>query len=171
MLRTFLVKEDTDFKSLSSTLLDARFGGAQADAAAKQLRALNPHADLDRLKAGTVIFIPDLPQFKTSAATSAQAGLVKEFQELVSEGLNDTAREVEQGNAARVTERAELGAILKGDALRKIAASNKEVAQRVSDAQKAMTNEEEQDKQAQEDLAAISKAAIAALAQISKLIG
>jgi hypothetical protein len=171
MLRTFIVKQDTNFKSLGGALLDARFGGAQADAAAAQLRALNPHADLDKLKAGTVIFVPDLPQFKPSAATSTQAGLVDDFQKLVAEALDTTAQKIKLASAERATERAEVGAVLKGAALRKIIGADKDVALQVDGAQKAMANEEKQDKQSQESFATMSKAALEALAQISKLVG
>lgn len=171
MLRTFVVKQDTNFKALSGTLLDARFGGAQADAAAAQLRVLNPHADLDKLKAGTVIFVPDLPQFKPSAATSTQASLVDDFRKLVSEALQSTAEKVKLANAERAKERGSVGAVLKSAALKKIIGSDKDVAQQVDGAQKAMADEEKQDSQTEEALAAMSKAALEALAQMSKLVG
>ena len=38
MLRTFVVKAETDLPSLSGTLLDGRFRGAQADAALAQFK-------------------------------------------------------------------------------------------------------------------------------------
>jgi hypothetical protein len=171
MLRTFTVKQDTNFKALSGTLLDGRFGGAQAEAAAAQLRSFNPHVDFDKLKAGTVIFIPDLPQFKPSVATSTQAGLADDFQKLVSDALNSAAQAIRRANAERASERANVGAALKGAALKKIIGSDKDVAQQVDDAQKAMAEEEKRDKQAQETLTAMSKEALDALAQMSKLVG
>ncbi len=171
MLRTFTVKQDTNLKALSGTLLDARFGGAQADAAAAQLRALNPHADLDKLKAGTVIFIPDVPQFKPSAATSTQADLVDDFRKLVSDALQSTTEKVRLANAERASERRSVGAVLKGAALKKIVGSDKDAAAQVDAAQKAMADEEKQDKQTEEAFAAMSKAALEALAQVSKLVG
>jgi hypothetical protein len=169
MLRTFIVKQDTDVKSLGGTLLDARFSAAQADAAMKELMVLNP--DAAKLKAGTVIFIPDLPQFKTSAATSTQARVVDDFHKLVSEALDSATQKMKLGIAGRATERADVGEVLKSAALKKIVGSDKDVALQVDGAQKAVANEERQDKQAGETLETMSKAALAALAQMSKLVG
>ena len=171
MLRTFTVEQDTNLKTLRSTLLDARFGGAQADTAAAQLRALNPHADLDKLKAGTVIFIPDLPQFKPSAAISTQATLVDDFSKLVSDALQSTREQIRLANAERASERRSVGAALKGAALKKIIGSDKDAAAQVEAAQKGMADEDKQDRQTEEAFAAMSKAALEALAQMSKLAG
>ena len=59
MLRTFTVKNDTTLQALGTTMLDARFSGAQADAAMEQVKALNTHVDPQRIAAGTVLFVPD----------------------------------------------------------------------------------------------------------------
>jgi hypothetical protein len=171
MLRTFTVKQDTNIKTLSGTLLDARFGGAQAEAATAQLRALNPHADFDKLKAGTVIFIPDLPQFKPSVATSTQANLADDFRKLVSEALDTSTQQMKLATADRAAERADVAAILKSAALREIIGSDKDASVQVDAAQKAIADEEKQDKQNDEAFAAMSKAALETLAQLSKIVG
>jgi hypothetical protein len=171
MLRTFIVKTDTDIKSLSSTLLDARFRGAQADAAVERLKSLNPHADLKKLGAGTVLFVPDSPGFKASAGTSVQATPLEDFRIILSGALSDAARDVKSGNAARATERADVSAILKSAVFKRIVGTDKDVAQQADDAQKAMASEEADDKQAEETLATMNKAALAALAGIGKLVG
>jgi hypothetical protein len=171
MVRTFAVKRDTSLQSLSGALLDARYRGPQAEAAVEQLKALNPHANLEELKAGTVLFVPDAPGFKSSAATSAQAVPLEEFRALLSNALGDAARNVRSANAARASERADVAAILKSAAFKRLAGSDRELAQQAEDAQKAMKNEETQDKQAEESIAVVGKAALAALAQIGKIVG
>jgi hypothetical protein len=171
MLRTFIVKSDTDLQSLSGNLLDARFRGGRADSALQQLKTLNPHADLEKLRAGTVLFVPDSPGFKASAGTSAQASALDDFRTLVAGALSDAARNMKSGNATRATERADVTAILKSAAFKRIVGTDKDLAQQADDAQKAMATEEGQDKQAEEALATISKAALAALTQMGKLVG
>jgi hypothetical protein len=171
MPRTFVVKKDSDLRSLSSALLDARFRGPQADGAMERLKALNPHADLDKVPAGTVLFVPDSPGFKPSVGTSAQSGPIDEFRSLVSSALNDASARLRSGNAARASERSDVAAALKSAAFKRVAGDDKDVAQQASDAQKAMATEESEDKQAEETFEAASKAVLASLAQLGKLAG
>src|SRR5262245_53560089 len=133
MLRTFVVKGDTNLKSLGSTLLDARFGGAQADAALDRLKALNPHANPERIPAGTVLFVPDSPGFKASAATSTQAAPLDDFRALLSSALTDAASNMKAGNAQRAAERADVSAVVKSAVFKRIAGDDKDIAQQVSD--------------------------------------
>lgn len=171
MLRTFVVKSETNLQSLGTTLLDARFRGAQADAALERLKALNPHIDPEKIPAGTALFVPDSPGFKASAATSTQAALIDDFRALLSSALSDAASSMKAGNAARAAERADVAAVLKSAAFKRVAGDDKDLAQQVSDAQKSMATEESDEKQAEETLAAMSKAALAALVQIGKVAG
>jgi len=171
MLRTYVVKTDTDLASLRSALLDARFSGAQADAAMERLKALNPHADLAKLKDGAVLFLPDLPAFKASVGTAAQTTPIDDFRALVASALNDAAGNVRTGNATRAAERADVAAALQSPAFKRVVGDDKVLAQQADDAQKALASEESDDKLAAETLATMSKAALAALAQIGKLAG
>jgi hypothetical protein len=162
---------DTDLQSLSGNLLDSRLRSGQVDAALQQLKTLNPHADMEKLRAGTVLFVPDSPGFKVSAGPSAQKTLLDDLRTLVTGALDNAARNMKSGNATRATERADVTAILKSAAFKRIVGTDKDLAQQADDAQKAMANEKGQDKQAEEALATISKAALAALTQMSKLVG
>lgn len=169
MLRTFVVKGDTNLRSLGNTLLNARFRGAQADAALERLKALNPHADPERIPAGTVLFVPDQPGFKASAATSTQAGPLDDFRALLSSALSDAARNMKTGNAQRAAERADVSAVVKSAVFRRIVGDDRGIALQVSDAQKAMAAEESDDRQAEEALSAMSKAALEALTRLGRL--
>lgn len=168
-MRTFVVKSDTNLQSLSGTLLDARFRGAQADAAMERLKALNPHTDPGQIRAGTILFVPDSPGFKTSATASTQAGPIDEFRALLSSALSDAASSMKTGNAQRAAERADVTAAIKSAAFKRIVGDDKDIAQQASDAQKAMATDESDDKQAEEALAAMSKAALDALTRLGRL--
>ncbi|MFO1161125.1 MAG: hypothetical protein U1E60_19945 [Reyranellaceae bacterium] len=171
MPRIVIVKTDTTLRALGPTLLDARFRGDQVDAALERLKALNPHADPERIAAGTILFVPDTPAFKASASTTPQAQPLDDFRAMLTTALSDSATRLKGANAARAAERADLSTVLKSATFKRAAGDDADVAKQVSDAQKAAATEETEDKQAEETLAAMSKAALAALAQITKIAG
>lgn len=171
MPRTVIIKTDTTLRALGPTLLDARFRGEQVDAALERLKALNPHADPERIPAGTILFVPDSPAFKASASMSPQAAPIEDFRVMLTSALSDAATRLKNASATRAAERADLSTVVKGAAFKRAAGDDRDVLQQVSDAQKAMATEEAEDKQAEESLAAISKAALAALAQLTKVAG
>jgi hypothetical protein len=171
MVRTLVVKQATNLRSVGSTLLDARFGGTQSDAAIERLKELNPHVDPEKIPAGTVLLVPDAPAFKASASSSTQVVPLDDFGALVTGALDDLAEGLKNDAATRAAERSDLASVLKGPALKRVIGDDKDLAQQVADAQKAITAEEKDDKQAQETLVSMSKAALAALSQVGKLIG
>jgi hypothetical protein len=171
MPRTVIVKTDTTLRALGPTLLDARFRGDQVEAALDRLKALNPHADPERIPAGTVLFVPDSPAFKASASTSPQAAPIEEFRVMLTGALTDAASRLKAANAVRAAERADLSTVVRSAAFKRAAGDDRDVLQQVSDAQKALATEETEDKQAEESLAGMSKAALAALAQLTKVAG
>ncbi|WP_422003421.1 hypothetical protein [Reyranella sp.] len=171
MPRTFTVKNETTLQSLGTALLDARFGGAQAEAAMEQVKALNPHVDFQRIAPGTVLFVPETTGLKATAGTSAQSAPLDEFRALLSGALGDAAGRLKEGNAARAAGRADLAAALKSTAFKRVVGEDRDIAAQVTEAQEAMASEERDDKQAEENFAAVSKATLAALTQLRKLAG
>lgn len=171
MPRTVIVKTDTTLRALGPTLLDARFRGEQVEAALDRLKALNPHADPERIAAGTVLFVPDHPAFRASASASPQAAPVEEFRVMLTGALTDGASRLKTANATRAAERADLSTVLRSAAFRRAIGDDRDVLQQVSDAQRGMATEETEDRQAEETLAAMSRAALAALAQLTKVVG
>ena len=170
MPRTFTVRNETTLQALGATLLDARFSGAQADAAMERVKALNPHVDFQRIAPGTVIFVPDAPGVKATVS-AAQSGPMDDFRALLSGALSDAASRLKDGNAARAAGRADLSAALRSAAFKRVTGEDRDIAKQVSEAQEAMASEESADKQAEENLAEASKSALAALAQLRKVAG
>ena len=171
MARTFTVRNETTLQALGAALLDARFSGAQADAAMERVKALNPHVDFQRIAPGTVIFVPDTPGVKATVGTAAQTGPMDEFRALLTGALSDAASRLKDGNAKRAAERSELSAALGSATFKRVTGADRDIAAQVTEAQGAMSNEERTDKQAEESLATVSKAALAALAQLRKVAG
>lgn len=171
MLRTFVVTESMDQQALSSRLLDGRFRGGQSDAALDALKRANPHADLTKLKPGTVLFVPDGPVFKANATASVSAAFFDDFQKQVSDALNEATANLKSGIEARAADRAGVAAFLKSAAFRRILASDEVVKQQADEALGALGDEEEQDKRSAETFDTATRSVAAALAQLGKTIG
>src|SRR3982751_6496467 len=110
MLRPFILKAESDLKALADQLLRARTSQSQAEAAHARLAEANPHLDPDKIAAGTVVLVPDLPGFKTAATTSIQSGPFGEFSDLLSGALEAAAERAKGGAGDREKQRADVAA-------------------------------------------------------------
>jgi hypothetical protein len=171
MLRTIIIKKNTDIQAIRSQLLDARFTGPQGDAAVDQLKALNPHVDLDKVDSDTVLFVPDAPAFKASATTSTPSGPVDDFRSFVADAVSATLQRQKAARAVHAADRASVASALKSDVLKRAAAADPAVATKVDAASKTLAQDDKDDKLAEETLASMGKAALAVLADVKKLLG
>jgi hypothetical protein len=172
-VRTFIVKTNTDLKSLSADLIDSRFSDKQKAAALQEIRTLNPHVDIDKLKAGSALFLPSKPGFKAAAAKSPQSDMLDEFQRLLSSALSDTAGRLRDGSVARAAERAAVRESLGTPGFKAALREDPDLAKQAESAQKFMAAEEAAEKQQdpEEAVKAMGKAAMASIAVMSKLLG
>jgi len=166
-MRVITIEEKADSKSLSARLLKANLSTIQSEKALAALQALNPHVDITKVPAGTVLLVPDLPSFKVSASDSVLGDALGEFQQIVRTALEQAAANLKASTAARAAERADVAAVLESAALKRVIKSDSELKQQVADASKAL-KEEEQAGQAEETLARASKAALAKIAELRK---
>ena len=67
-MRVVKIEEKADSQSLSALLLKANLSTIQSEKALAALQALNPHVDITKVPAGTVLLVPDTPSFKVSAS-------------------------------------------------------------------------------------------------------
>ncbi len=170
-MRILVIKQDTDLQALSGRLLSAKLSGDQADSALEALQHLNPHADLKKLRIGTVLLVPEAPGFKASATDAVADETFVGFQRLVRGALSSAADNLKAGNAERASERDEFAAVVKRAAVKRMIDSDAELKQQVADAAKAHKDEEQQAEQAEQNLATASKAALAKLTELGKLLG
>jgi hypothetical protein len=170
-MRMLVIKQDADLESLSSHLLSVRLGSSQAKSALESLRALNPHADFTKLSAGTVLLVPDEPTFKASASDSVPGKALADFEQLVHDGLNSATERLKAGKAARAAERADVTAVFKTAAVKRLLESDAELKQQVADATKGFKEDQQAAEQAEHALTVASKAASAALAAVRKVLG
>jgi hypothetical protein len=167
-MRMLTIRHDTDLQGLSGLLLDARLSSARSDAALDALQAANPHVDLKNLRAGTVLFVPEEPGLKASASVSVPGAAFSDFQQMIRSALSQAAENMKSANAARDHDLAAVTAAIKSAAVRRIIDSDRELAKQVADDTKALEQDQEQAKQAEQTLAQASRAALATLAEVGK---
>ncbi len=167
-MRMVTIKDRTDFEALSARLLKANLSSPQSEKALASLRALNPHTDMRDMPAGTVLLVPDTPGFKVSESDPVLGDPLGELQKIVQTALDQAAGNLKANRAARAAERAEITAVLKGDAIRRLMDLDGELKQQVADVSKVL-KEEEAD-QAEEVLARTSKAALAKINELRKRV-
>jgi hypothetical protein len=170
-MRMLTIRNDTDLQELSSLLLDARLSRARSDAALDALQAVNPHADLKKLRAGTVLFVPETSGFKASASVSVQGNALGDFQQMVRNVLGQAAEKLKAGNATRAGERDAVAAVIGTAAVKRILDSDAELMKQVTEETKASEEDQKQADQAEQALAAASRAVLAKLTELSKLLG
>jgi hypothetical protein len=168
-MRMVTIKDRTDFQALSARLLKANLSTPQSEKALASLRALNPHADIHDVPAGTVLLVPDTPGFKVSESDPVLGDALGELQKIIQTALEQAAANLKASRTARTAERAEITVVLKGDALKRLMESDGDLKQQVADASKAL-KEEEAD-QAEEVVARTSKAALAKITELRKRVG
>jgi hypothetical protein len=167
-MRMLTIRHDTDLQGLGTLLLDARVSSARSDTALDALQAANPHADLKNLKAGTVLFVPEEPGLKASASNSVAGGAFADFQQMAGTALGQAAENMKTANATRTDDLTAVTAATKSTAVRRLIDSDRDLAKQLADGTKALEQDQEQAKQAEQTLAQASRAALAVLADLGK---
>lgn len=170
-MRTIVVKSGQPLKDISAELIDARVTKAQADAALKSIRALNPTLGAGRLKAGTVIIIPDAPGIKTGPTKAAKddpSGIVTaEFERSARETRAAVLTSIKAQEAAR----AEVFAAFSSDAFKRALEADRTLGAKAELAKKVLSEEEVADKQVAGSFDGLLSDARAMLEKLDKLLG
>jgi len=170
-MRTFVVKSGQTLKDIGAELIDGRASKVQADAALKNIRALNPNIGTGRLKAGTVLIIPTGQGIKTGPTKAAKddpaAILTAEFER----AARETRAALLNGIKSRDAERAEIAAAFKSDAFKRALEANKDLAEKAELAKKALAEDESADKQIAGSINNLISDARAALEKLDTLLG
>ena len=75
MPKLFVITDQADALALSHAVIGSRVGDVKRQAAIEALRRANPGVDLDRLRPGMVIVVPDLPDVVDRAVDPVDASL------------------------------------------------------------------------------------------------
>ena len=116
-MRLLVVKQASNLQSLSSQLLDGgskpAANSAARTAALESVKLLNPHVDFRHIEAGTVLALPDSPEFKDSQVRSIDGDAFASFANDATDGLNAIAQRVGGRIDALTSDHDEFTAVLK----------------------------------------------------------
>ena len=167
-MRTLIVKQATDLQSLAQRVTA---NPTRVDAVAASIRKLNPHVELGRVPAGTVLLLDDDPALDrqaTRAAAAPQAeGLADELKAMVEATIGASL----QGLARRVQERKEVADALKAPAMKRVIDADPDLASRAASASADLKKEQAQDKQAEVKLKELQVSALADIDNLLKSLG
>jgi len=170
-VRTLVVKKSSDLQALGNELLVSGLAAGRSKSALESLQALNPHVDFKRLAPGTVLLVPDAPDFKPSASKSIAGEGLGDLQDLVRNGLEAAGVRLETGRGLRAARRTEMTAVLKTAALKRAIQTDPLLGKQLEGAAKAARAEEQEDADAGKTLEAAMKGVQAELASLAKLLG
>jgi hypothetical protein len=165
-----VIKQDTNLETLRDQLLVKRVSEDKAATAIDSLQKLNPHVDLKKLTPGTVLLVPETTSFKLSASDPMANDVVGEFQQLVRSGFEAAAAKLKNANDAGSAADAEVAAVLKTAAVKRILESDAELKEQAEEALNGFKEDQEQGEQAAQSLERAAKGALAELAALSKLL-
>jgi hypothetical protein len=170
-MRTLVITKAADRQAILSRVVAGKANAAQTKAALQQLQELNPHLDINNLKAGAVILIPDAPNFSATEGDAVGSGTFEDFQQLVRSGLSDAAERLRSGTAARAADRSDVTAALKSAAFKRLLDSDADLRQQIAEATKSFKDEQAQEDQDDKAVAAAAKTILADLAELGKVLG
>ena len=167
-MRMIVIEQATDLQALTTRLLGAKAG---AGASLDSLKALNPHVDFNKLGAGTVLLVPDLPGLRDGQTGSIAGQAFDTFGQQVLADFDAAATRVQAGHAARLTDQKELVAMFKGAALKRAFEADPELKAQADAAAQIFKQDPIDAKAADETLKALKEGLGTELAALSKLLG
>lgn len=174
-MRMLVIKEDTDLGGIGSKLLRRGAGGGKGGTASAvsldKLKALNPHVDFTKLKAGAVLLVPDLPDIDDSNAAGdsiggdAFAGFVAE----VEDGWKGAVARTRRAQSRLDDDAGALAEALKSPAVKRAIDADAELKPQLAAAQAALKAERERATATLQLLDAVQVATKQELAELTKL--
>lgn len=143
-MRFFVIKQDTNLKSVIQKLVKADHENAPA--ALDRLKALNPHVDAARIATGTVLLVPDTSDFKSDDSDSVGDSF-QDFSRDITAALHNASGRVRHGLAQQDERDKEVGKILKSAAIKKLSADDSELRKRVDETADRMATDAKDAKQ------------------------
>jgi hypothetical protein len=169
-MRTFTVKSNQTLTDIGAELIDGRLSKAQSEAALKRIRDLNPALGGGRIKAGTVVLVPDVPGIKATGTEPAKTDPVSLLNGQFERAVRETLRQVAVGLRGREAERADLAAAFKSAAFKRALGADPELGGKADLARKEIGEDEAADKELEARLTGLRDAAKASIDKLDKLL-
>jgi hypothetical protein len=163
MIRMIQVK---NADSLSKLLKASTAAGP----ALQRIQALNPHVrDLAQVKPGTVLLLPDLPDFEAEAGDSVAGQAFDGFAADAAAGLKASGERLRAGMARREAMRKDVAAVLKSAAVKRVLEADPALRKQADEADARFKAEQKEGAAALAALTAMDEALAAELANLAKI--
>jgi hypothetical protein len=166
-VRVLVTDKKTNISTLRDQVLSQRLNPGQAEAAMVSLQTLNPHVDLANVAPGTVLFVPDTPDFQPTGSDSVFDDVLQDFERLVKSSLDAATSRAKAASESTAADSAEVAKTFKSAAFKRVLAQDAELQSAVDDANAALKDEKQARDQAAATLAEATKGAVAALHDLS----
>ena len=168
MPKLFVAAEQLDAQSLVRTLLGSRVSAARRENAIIELRRLNPGLDLERIRPGEIVVVPDAAGAgarKEDPVRDSIADLVLRTDTALRELPAESDRAEERRRAAAEEVRALLGS----DEVRRLVRSSPQLQQNLASVAAELEKEDTQAQQGRDVLAQATEGWLADLAELAKI--
>ena len=169
MPRAFVVSDQADATAVARALLGARVGAARRDAAIAALRDANPDLDLDALRPGQVVVVPEGLATQERAGTRDRGGL-SDLLAQAAASVQELASAAERTEEQRRVEAEEVRTVLGSPEVKQLAGQIPEVKRAVASAGKALSGQDERAEKTREVLARSSEEWLADVDRLRALI-
>ena len=166
-MRMTVVNKAADAASLVSQL---GVDGAGKAHLLLQMQRLNPHVDFKRIEPGTVLLVPDQPGLKAGETSSVGGQAFDAFRDQVTGSMEAATRRVRQGHEALAAQRAEVNAVLKTAALKRLLEADPDLKPQLDAAAEVFKQDQQRAKDADATLKILQDGVLAELAVLAKRI-
>jgi hypothetical protein len=140
-----VVGTESNLEGLHGRLFSGKVSGATAKRVAEAMRIANPGVDLDALRPGTVLTVPDLPEVALRGDISLDSGTKDAADAILANAKEMLAALVDTADRLRrdaTVERRRVGKAMDGREVQAAAAEDKDLAADLDETRRAMDEEE-----------------------------
>lgn len=168
-MRMIVVKQPGDLQALAGRLL--RPGLAREAASLDALRRLNPHVDFSKLDAGTVLLVPDHPDFDGGDASSIGGEAFDSLAKDALAGLEAAAARMRDGFERRDAQRKDVTGVLRSAAFKRLAEADESLRRQAGEVDSRFKADAKRASDTAATLAAMHKALQAELDALARRVG
>ena len=133
------------------------------------MRELNPHVDLDRLKPGTTLLVPEAPDVKTGAGEPIDNNFFNAVAEEIAGGLKHQSQKMRTVLEARQAERDAMQSALKSAAVSRLVHSDRQLREQLKVADARGKADQKRAIEAEASLAEFRKLAVDEINRLKKI--
>lgn len=168
-VRIFITDRPTSVADLLASLVRDK---SSASAALERIKALNPQiADAQRLAAGTVLILPESAELKPGAGEPAGGDSLAALGALLHDGLRDVESRMTRGSEALAADHAGVRDALKAAAAKRLVESDPPLKKQLEKAEARFKADQARATEAQKQLEAGKKSALAEFEKVQKMLG